>query len=81
VEALDHLKEANADLAKQAAEEVLNKTAELTQAQTLATAMQEAAESGMSRTRDAGRATLAGMIKAAKLEEGLLTANPAGAVV
>lgn len=72
-EALDHIKEANADLAKQAAEEALNKTAELTQAQTLATAMQEAAESGMSQdTATQAAQTLAGMIKAAKLEEGLL---------
>jgi hypothetical protein len=72
-EALDHMKEANADLAKQAAEEALNKTAELTQAQTLATAMQEAAESGMSQdTAMQAAQTLAGMIKAAKLEEGLL---------
>ncbi|MDD5140799.1 MAG: hypothetical protein PHY43_11130 [Verrucomicrobiales bacterium] len=72
-EALDHMKEANADLAKQAAEEALNKTAELTQAQTLANAMQEAAESGMSQdTATQAAQTLAGMIKAAKLEEGLL---------
>jgi len=72
-EALDHMKAANADLAKQAAEEALNKTAELTQAQTLANAMQEAAESGMSQdTAMQAAQTLAGMIKAAKLEEGLL---------
>ncbi|HXI73006.1 MAG TPA: hypothetical protein VNN22_21915 [Verrucomicrobiae bacterium] len=72
-EALDHMKEANADLAKQAAEEALNKTAELTQAQTLANAMQEAAESGMSQdTAMQAAQTLAGMIKAAKLEDGLL---------
>lgn len=72
-EALDHMKSANADLAKQAAEEALNKTAELTQAQTLATAMQEAAEAGMSQaTAMQAAQTLAGMIKAAKLEEGLL---------
>jgi hypothetical protein len=72
-EALDHIKGANADLARQAAEEALNKTAELTQAQTLASAMQEAAESGMSQdTATQAAQTLAGMIKAAKLEEGLL---------
>ncbi|MES1181133.1 MAG: hypothetical protein ABUL66_04655, partial [Verrucomicrobiota bacterium] len=72
-EALDHIKESNTDTAKQAAEEALNKTAELTQAQTLATAMQQAAESGMSQdTATSAAQTLAGMIKAAKLEEGLL---------
>lgn len=72
-EALDHIKEANSDIAKQAAEEALNKTAELTQAQTLANAMQQAAESGMSQdTAMQAAQTLAGLIKAAKLEEGLL---------
>ncbi|MEJ0091573.1 MAG: hypothetical protein WDM80_17730 [Limisphaerales bacterium] len=72
-EALDHIKEANGNIAKQAAEEALNKTAELTQAQTLAAAMQEAAESGMSQdTAMQAAQTLAGMIKSAKLEEGLL---------
>ncbi|MEI9864633.1 MAG: hypothetical protein WDN00_08785 [Limisphaerales bacterium] len=51
----------------------MNKTAELTQAQTLAAAMQEAAESGMSQdTAMQAAQTLAGMIKSAKLEEGLL---------
>ena len=73
-EALDQIKEANTDLAKQAAEEALNKTAELTQAQTLASAMQEAAESGMSQdTAMQAAQTLAGNDQgAAKLEEGLL---------
>jgi hypothetical protein len=72
-EALDHIKEGNSDLAKQAAEEAVNKTAELTQAQTLAAAMQEAAESGMNpETAMQAAQTLAGMIKGAKLEEGLI---------
>src|SRR6185503_10837758 len=45
-EALDHIKESNADLAKQAAEEALNKMASLSAAQTLASAMQEASDNG-----------------------------------
>jgi hypothetical protein len=75
-EALDHMKEANGDLAKQAAEEALNKTAALTQAQTLGTAMQEAADSGMNgATASQAAQDLASMLNAAKLEDGILDAQ------
>jgi hypothetical protein len=72
-EALDHIKESNADMARQAAEEALSKTTALTEAETLASALQQANESGMGEDR-ATRAEqdLAGMLKSAKLEEGLL---------
>jgi hypothetical protein len=72
-EALDHIKESNSDVAKQAAEEALTKTKELTQAETLARAMEQAADSGMSAdTATQAAQDLAGMLNAAKLEEGLL---------
>lgn len=72
-EALDHIKESNTDTAHQAAEEALSKLTSLTQAEALAAALQMAAESGLGddiATRAAQ--DLAGMLKAAKLEEGLL---------
>jgi hypothetical protein len=47
-EALDHIKESDADLAKQAAEEAVNKTASLSAAEPLASAMDQAADEGMS---------------------------------
>ncbi len=75
-EALDHMKESNSDFARRAAEEALSKTTSLTEAETLAAALQLAAESGLGRD-EATRAArdLAGMMKAAKLEEGLLKAD------
>jgi len=72
-EALDHLKESNSELARQAAEEAITKMSSLSEAETLATALEQAAEAGMAddiATRAAQ--DLAGMLKAAKLEEGLL---------
>jgi hypothetical protein len=72
-EALDHIKEANADLGRQAAEEALAKLTTLTQSETLATALQAAAEAGLGdATATRAAQDLAGMLKAAKLEEGLI---------
>lgn len=72
-EALDHLKESNSDLARQAAEEALAKLTSLTRAETLASALQSAAESGMSEdTATRAAQDLASMVKSAQLEEGLL---------
>ncbi len=72
-EALDHIKQSNADAARQAAEEALSKIASLTQAEALAAALQKAMETGLSATA-AKMATfdLAAMLKAAGLEDGLL---------
>ena len=72
-EALDHIKQANNDAAKSAAEEALQKTESLTQAETLAKAMQAAAEAGMEEaTASQAAQDLASMLNAAKLEEGIL---------
>ena len=72
-EALDHIKQANSDAAKEAAEEVVTKTESLTQAETLAKAMQQAADSGMNEaTATKAAQDLASMLNAAKLEEGIL---------
>jgi len=72
-EALDHIKESDADLAKRAAEEALNKMTSLSAAQTLATAMQQASDNGM-RDDIATHAAedLASLLKSAQLEDGLL---------
>lgn len=72
-EALDHIKESDADLAKRAAEEALNKMTSLSAAQTLATAMQQASDNGM-RDDIATHAAedLASILQSAKLEDGLL---------
>jgi hypothetical protein len=72
-EALDHIKQSNSDSAKMAAEEALAKTASLTEAETLAQAMAQAADSGMSEVTAAQAAQdLASMLNAAKLEDGIL---------
>jgi hypothetical protein len=72
-EALDHIKESDSDLAKRAAEEAENKLTSLSAAQTLADAMNMAADNGMSEdTATRAAEDLAGMLKAAKLEDGLL---------
>jgi hypothetical protein len=72
-EALDHVKQANADVAKQAAEEAITKTESLAQAETLAKAMQAAAESGMSEaTASQAAQDLASLLNSAKLEAGIL---------
>jgi hypothetical protein len=75
-EALDHIKESNSDLARQAAEEGLDKMTSLSGAQTLATALKQASDNGMSEdTATRAAQELAGMLKAAKLEDGLLKGN------
>jgi len=72
-EALDHIKEANSDAAKQAAEEALAKMSDLAQAETLAKAMDQAADKGMNAdTATQAAQDLAAMLNAAKLDEGLL---------
>ncbi len=72
-EALDHIKQSNADAAKQAADEAITKTESLTEAETLAQAMQAAAESGMSEaTASQAAQDLASLINSAKLEQGVL---------
>ena len=72
-EALDHVKQANADAAKQAAEEAVAKTESLAQAETLAKAIQEAAGAGMTEaTASQAAQDLASMLNAAKLEAGIL---------
>jgi hypothetical protein len=73
-EALDHIKQANSDAAKAAAEEALKKTESLAEAETLAKAMQAAADSGMDAiTASQAAQDLASMLNAAKLEDGILS--------
>jgi hypothetical protein len=75
-EALDHIKQSNSDAAKEAADEALAKTESLTQAETLARAMEQAADSGMNEaTATQAAQDLASMLNAAKLEEGILNAK------
>jgi hypothetical protein len=75
-EALDHIKQADSDLAKQAADEALKKTESLTEAETLAKAMQSAAENGMDpATASQAAQDLASMLNDAKLEDGILNAQ------
>jgi len=72
-EALDHIKQSNSDQAKQAAEEATQKTESLTEAGTLAKAMEQAAENGMEPATAAQAAQdLASLLNAAKLEQGIL---------
>ena len=72
-EALDQIKQANSDAANAAANEALAKTESLTGAETLARAMQQAADTGMNEATAAQAAQdLASMVNAAKLEEGIL---------
>ncbi len=75
-EALDHIKESNSELARQAAEEALAKMTALNQSEALASALETAAESGLGKdTATRAAQDLAAMLKAAKLEEGLLNAD------
>jgi hypothetical protein len=72
-EALDHMKESNTDLARRAAEEALSKMLSLTEAQTLASALDLAMDSGLGQeTATRAAQDLAGMLKSARLEEGLM---------
>lgn len=72
-EALDHIKQSDSDEAQQAAQEAVDKTTSLTEAETLAKAMEQAADSGMDPTTASQAAQdLASMLNAAKLDNGLL---------
>jgi hypothetical protein len=72
-EALDHIKQSNSDIAKQAAEEAERKTDSMTQAETLAKAMEQAAENGMEQaTASQAAQDLASLLNSAKLEAGIL---------
>jgi hypothetical protein len=73
-EALDHIKQSNSDAAKEAAEEAAAKTESLAQAETIARAMEQAADSGMNEVTAAQAAQdLASLLAAAKLEDGVLS--------
>lgn len=75
-EALDHIKQSDSDEARQAAQEALDKTTSLTEAETLAQAMEQASDSGMNATTASQAAQdLASILSAAKLEDGLLNAQ------
>jgi hypothetical protein len=75
-EALDHIRESNRQTAEQAAEEALSKMNSLTEAETLAAALQEASEAGLSPEASTKAAQdLAGMLKSAQLESGLVKLN------
>jgi hypothetical protein len=75
-EALDHIKQANADAANQAAEEAEQKTESLTEAETLAKAMEQAAEQGMEpATASQAAQDLASLLNSAKLEAGILNGS------
>ena len=72
-EALDHIKEANNDLSKEAAGEVAAKQSALTQAEVMAGALQSAMDQGLDKdTATQAAQDLAGMLAASKLEEGVL---------
>ena len=72
-EALDHLKSANTDLAKQAAEEAIAKTAKLTQAETLAAATSKLPDTAAGHeAATKAMQELAALLQSAKLEAGLL---------
>lgn len=72
-EALDHIKQSDSDEARQAAQEAVDKTTTLAEAETMARAMEQAADSGMNATTASQAAQdLASMLSAAKLDNGLL---------
>ena len=72
-EALDHIKQSDSDAAQQAAQEALNKTTSMTEAEAVAKAMEQASDSGMNDTTASQAADdLASMLEAAKLDNGLL---------
>ncbi|HUA68297.1 MAG TPA: hypothetical protein VMA13_07090 [Candidatus Saccharimonadales bacterium] len=75
-EALDHIKQSDSDLAQEASQEVLDKTTSMTEAETLAKAMEQASDSGMSpATASQAAQDLAAMLNAARLDNGLLNAK------
>lgn len=72
-EALDHIKQANADTASQAMDEATAKTESLEKAEAVGKAMQQAADEGMSpATASQAAQDLAMMLDAAKLEDGIM---------
>lgn len=73
-ESLDHLKQSNSDLAKQAAEEAIQKTDAMKQAETLAAALGLLPDSASSLMERAMQ-DLASLLQQAKLEQGLLAAK------
>ncbi len=73
-ESLDHLKQANADLAKQAAEEAIQKTDAMKQAEALAAALGLLPDSASSLLERAMQ-DMASLLQQAKLEQGLLAAK------
>lgn len=73
-ESLDHLKQSNSDLAKQAAEEAIQKTDALKQAETLAAALGLLPDSAASLLERAMQ-DMASLLQQAKLEQGLLAAK------
>ncbi len=73
-ESLDHLKQSNSDLAKQAAEEAIQKTDAMKQAETLAAALGLLPDSASSLLERAMQ-DLASLLQQAKLEQGLLAAK------
>ena len=75
-EALDHIKQSDADEAQRAAQEAITKTTVMTEAETLAKAMDKASDSGMDATTASQAAKdLAAMLNDAKLENGLLNSQ------
>ncbi len=71
-EALDHIKQADADAAKQAMDEATAKTESLATAETVVKAMQQAADDGMNpATASQAAQDLATMLDAAKLQDGI----------
>lgn len=73
-ESLDHLKQSNSDLAKQAAEEAIQKTDAMKQAETLAAALGLLPDSASSLLERAMQ-DMASLLQQAKLERGLLAAK------
>ncbi|MBM3830607.1 MAG: hypothetical protein FJ406_08735 [Verrucomicrobia bacterium] len=73
-ESLDHLKQSNADLAKQAAEEAIQKTDTMKQAETLAAALGLLPDSA-SALLERAMQDMASLLQQAKLEQGLLAAK------
>lgn len=73
-ESLDHLKQSNSDLAKQAAEEAIQKTDAMKQAETLAAALGLLPDSASSLMERAMQ-DMASLLQQAKLEQGLLAAK------
>ncbi len=73
-ESLDHLKQSNSDLAKQAAEEAIQKTDAMKQAETLAAALGLLPDSASSLLERAMQ-DMASLLQQAKLEQGLLAAK------